>query len=310
VSDHDQRFKVLLKEFFAEFLALFFPQQAARFDYSRLEWLDKEVFADPPQGEVLIADLVARLPLRAPATGEPISAVALVHVEVESRDAVNEFRRRMFEYYEALRRRYGCPVLPIAVYLRVGLDGIGIDGYDEDFDGLAVLRFQYLYVGLPGLDAVRYVEGGSWLGVGLSALMRVPRLRRAWLRSEALRRLVVECKENPYRQWLLLECVEAYADLDEEQRREYEALLQTEQYKEIAPMMTTTFEKGVAKGREEGREEALQATRRLLQRQLEIRFGPLPEAVAQKLNNLPVERLEEIGVALISALSLAELGLK
>jgi hypothetical protein len=37
VSDHDQRFKVLLKEFFAEFLTLFFPQQAARFDFGRLE---------------------------------------------------------------------------------------------------------------------------------------------------------------------------------------------------------------------------------------------------------------------------------
>jgi hypothetical protein len=209
----------------------------------------------------------------------------------------------MFEYYEVLRRRHNSPVLPIAVYLRVGLDGIGIDGYAENFDGLEVLRFQYLYVGLPGLTAEQYVQGGSWLGVGLSALMRVPRLRRAWLRSEALRRLVVECKENPYRQWLLLECVEAYAELDEEQRREYEAILQTEQYKEIAPMMTTTFEKGVAKGREEGQ-------RRLIRAQLENRFGPLPAAVVEKIGSLPAEQLEGLGVALVNAKSLAELRLQ
>ncbi len=196
MSDHDQRFKVLLKEFFVEFMALFFPAFAARFDFSRLEWLDKEFFPDPPQGEVLVADLVARAPLRAPATGELTSALALIHAEVESRDAVQVFRRRMFEYWEILRRRSDCPVLPIAIYLRVGLNGIGIDGYAEDFEDLQVLRFQYFYVGLPGLDAEQYLQGGSWLGVALSALMRSPRGRRAWLRSEAIRRLVVECKEN------------------------------------------------------------------------------------------------------------------
>ncbi len=86
-------------------------------------------------------------------------------------------------------------------------------------------------------------------------------------------------------------------------------------------MMTTTFEKGVAKGREEGREEGrktgreegreetLEKTRRLLQRQLEFRFGPLPEPVAQKLRSLPIERLEELGIAFMTAQSLSELGL-
>jgi hypothetical protein len=97
--------------------------------------------------------------------------------------------------------------------------------------------------------------------------------------------------------------VEAYADLDEEQRREYEALLQTEQYKEIAPMMTTTFEKGVAKGREEGQ-------RRLIRAQLENRFGPLPAAAVEKIRTLPAEQLEGLGIALMTAESLAELGLQ
>jgi hypothetical protein len=303
MSDHDQRFKVLLKEFFPEFLTLFFPERAARFDFGRVEWLDKEVFADPPQGDVLEVDLVARLPLLAAAPGEHTMAVALVHVEIESRDAVETFRRRMFNYYETLRRRHNCPVLPVAVYLRVGLEGIGVDGYGEDFDDLEVLRFRYLYVGLPGLDADRYVEGGNWLGVGLSALMRVPRFRRAWLRSEALRRLVLECHENPYRQRLLLECVEAYAELDDEQQQVYQQLLQTERYKEIKPMMMTTFEKGVAQGQE-------LASRRIIRTQLEHRFGPLREAVLNQINSLPTERLDALAVAILSAKSLVELGLE
>ena len=58
------------------------------------------------------------------------------------------FRRRIYQYYEALRRKYGCRLLPVAVYLRVGLDGIGIDTYVETYDDMEVLRFQFLYVGL------------------------------------------------------------------------------------------------------------------------------------------------------------------
>ncbi len=43
MQDHDQRFKNLIREFFAEFLQLFFADWAARFDCSQVEWLDKEV---------------------------------------------------------------------------------------------------------------------------------------------------------------------------------------------------------------------------------------------------------------------------
>ena len=62
--DHDQRFKVLLKTFFAEFFRTFFPEWADRFDFARVDWLEQEVFTDPPRGERRSLDLVARLPLR------------------------------------------------------------------------------------------------------------------------------------------------------------------------------------------------------------------------------------------------------
>jgi hypothetical protein len=80
-------------------------------------------------------------------------------------------------------------VLPIVLYLKVGLDGVGTDTYEEAFWELPVLRFTYLYVGLPGLDAVQYVRGDNWLGVALAALMRIPEGRAAELGVEALNRL-------------------------------------------------------------------------------------------------------------------------
>ncbi|HTU17463.1 MAG TPA: hypothetical protein VMG10_05315 [Gemmataceae bacterium] len=308
MGEHDQRFKVLLREFLPDFLRLFFPERAALFDLEQVEWLDKELFVDPPQGDVLLLDLVARLRLR---SAERKSALALVHIEVESRDAVAAMPRRMFDYYVPLRRNHNCPVLPIAVYLRVGRDGIGVDTYTEEFGGLEVLRFQYLYVGLPALEAERYVAGASWLGVALAALMRVAPARKVWLRAEALRRVLVECRENDYRRLLLQECVEAYLQLNEEEQRYFDQLLHTEPYQEIEPMMITTYEKGIAKGLQEGREMGLQEGRREAARLLLVRkFGPLNEAVLARLAAWPAERLDELLLAVLDAPSLAALGLE
>src|SRR5438132_6727835 len=94
LPDHDQRLKVLLKEFFEQFLLCFFPAWAARFDFGDITWLDKEMFLAPPQGEKRQLDLVARLHLdpKAPPPQTGLAELlALVHVEVESRDSVQAF---------------------------------------------------------------------------------------------------------------------------------------------------------------------------------------------------------------------------
>ena len=99
--DHDQRLKVLLKEFFEQFFLCFFPTWAARFEFTDITWLDKELFLAPPQGEKRQLDLVAQLRLRPevpPPRPDVTDLVALVHVELESRASVLAFRPRMFEY--------------------------------------------------------------------------------------------------------------------------------------------------------------------------------------------------------------------
>jgi hypothetical protein len=51
------------------------------------------------------------------------------------------------EHYIQLRRDSGLPVLPVALFLRVGLDGVGWDAYEEHFWEHRVVRFEYAYVG-------------------------------------------------------------------------------------------------------------------------------------------------------------------
>ena len=80
-------------------------------------------------------------------------------------------------------------------------------------------------------------------------------------------------------------------------------------------MATTWFEQGVEKGRQEAQmtwyeQGELQGQRKILQRQLEKRFGPLAPQVILRLKSLTEEQLTDIRLRLIDApRSLEELGL-
>lgn len=97
---HDQRFKELLRLFRRPFLEHFFPDIAGHLDLSRPEFVDKELFEDPPEGSHRVADLVARVTTR---EGEP--EMLLVHIEVQA-DRKGDVPARMVDYYALLRRMY------------------------------------------------------------------------------------------------------------------------------------------------------------------------------------------------------------
>lgn len=138
-------------------------------------------------------DLVAKVHARQEIPGylpnDAKTWLALVHIEIESPDKVAPLRPRMFRSYTELRKQHALPVLPIAIFLKVGLDGIGIDVYEEYFWELRPVRFEYLYVGLPALNAVEYVQGDNPLGWALAALMKIPKDQAVSLGMEALRRI-------------------------------------------------------------------------------------------------------------------------
>jgi flagellar biosynthesis/type III secretory pathway protein FliH len=76
-------------------------------------------------------------------------------------------------------------------------------------------------------------------------------------------------------------------------------------------MNVTWYEKGVAKGREEGIEKGEELGRRaMLREQLEHYFGPLSPAVVERLQQLPSEQILSIGKLLRQAQSLKDLGLE
>jgi hypothetical protein len=293
--DHDQRFKMLLKRFLGDFFRLFFPEWATRFDFDTVEWLDTEVFPDPPDGSRRILDLVALLKTVDAATAGAGGAsverwLSLVHIEVESSDSVQTFRKRMHWYYANLRQRHDEPILPVAVFLNVGLDGIGYDAYVETHGSLEVLRYQYLYVGLPKLQAVEYVQRAEPLAAALAALMKPPAGQRPQLKAQAWQRIAA-AELTEFDRFLLSDCVDAYLGLDAAEESQFESILRQPGFDEVRNMATTTFEKGIEQGLEKGEERGV---RRALRYLLRRRFGALPDDFDARLDLLSDDRLMQL----------------
>ena len=321
LMDHDQRFKTLIREFFSEFLILFFARWTAYLDASAAEWLDKEIFSNPPDGPLHVLDLVARVPIRQedgddnPTEAKP--SLVLIHIEIESPDRTTIIKPRLPSYYRHLRDTYKLPVLPIVVFLKVGLEGIGADCVVEEVCGLEVNRFQYLYVGLPGLNALEYLQGENWLGVALTALMSIPREQIEQFGAEALRRLA-SAPLTEQQRYLLDDCVYAYLPLDEAGKSKLEQILQTETYVEVRAMNQTIFEKGIEKGIEKGRREGIEKGIEKGRREghmelvcslIEKRFSPVSAVLLDHLEQLPLDELKRLALSIGSADSLVGLGL-
>jgi flagellar biosynthesis/type III secretory pathway protein FliH len=123
---------------------------------------------------------------------------------------------------------------------------------------------------------------------------------------------------NDFRRFLLAECLEAYTDLAEAQKERLQALLHTEAYQEVQPLMKTTYERGLEQGIQRGLEQGIQrgieqgieqGERRSALRQMEAKFGPLTPEVKQQVEALSPEALAQLQLDLLTAHTLEELRL-
>ncbi len=277
--DHDQLFKTVIRTFFPEFLHLFFPDRAARYDLSAVTWLDKEVFADPPDGPRHILDMVAEL--AAVGRSDPASALALIHVEVESADSVTDLERRLPAYYFHLRRTHGKRVLPIVLYLKVGLEGVGVRVISDPPDDDAVMTFRYRYVALPGLTAgEEYLNGGDWLGVALSVLMGAATDDRLRIGVTAVRR-IADSPLSDAKKALLGDCIETYIELPEPELVRFREIINANATGRVQPVNKTRVQLAEEQGMEKGRILAMRAAVLEL---LEARFGDIPADIADLVN--------------------------
>jgi hypothetical protein len=296
MADHDQRLKAVLRECPIEAVQLVQPDWLADLDFAPGRWLEQELFPDPPAGERRSVDLVAQIP-------HSTYGHVLIHIEVETAEALTSLRERMPRYFNFLSMKHGLPVLSLAFYAQVALEG---QGYDE-----AVIQYgeveqqctRWPYLGLPGLDGVRYVEEGNLLACALVGFMRVPRVEQPRIKAEALRK-IAEAKISEFKRYLLMECVEAYLPLDGPLMQQYQHLLVTKsEYQAVIRTGKTTRELGIEEG--EARER-----RRVVQRLLTRKFGVLSPLAQTRFDAMTMEQLDVLAEELLDAKSLVELGLE
>lgn len=282
---HDQLFKQLLRAFFPDFLRLFDPETAAALNLDTLEFRDTEAFTDLPQGERRTADLVVQVQTVA---GAP--RLVLIHVEIQ-RERKAHFPRRMWQYYALLRQREGLPVIPIALVLYPGREGIVLEEYAEAVFGRTYLTFRYLQISLPRLEATEYVQRGDVLGAALAALMHLPveRVAQIDVHLAALRH-VREASEagqvDQARAFLLVNFIATYLPLSDDERAELRVQLEQQGDTTLEATELTWADQLIMQGREQGREEALRDT---ILRAVRLRFGSASPALEQTVQAMTRE---------------------
>lgn len=304
--DYDQKLKLLVVLFFREFLELFFPQFAAEIDWTRpLEFLDKELQTIVPKAARKTVDVLVKAHTRRAVEAGGHTRGVLLHIELEANASRRQLARRMFRYFSRGLDWFNLPIIPIAVYLQVAGDGLGWQAFALTYWEHTIVRFEFPYVGLPGLDGESFLDTDNPLAWALTAFMRIAPERRAGANAESLRRVALARLDHK-RQRVLVECLEAFTPLDHRQQREYEQLVASEPFQETQHVIKTIFdeaeERGIEKGREQGRHE-------LLLLQLEQKFGPLSQRVRTRIERLTEAESRALARKLLSAQSIKELGM-
>jgi hypothetical protein len=134
---------------------------------------------------------------------------------------------------------------------------------------------------------------------------------RKALRRACLARIAAAPGLSDARRFRLFECVANYLELDGRAAEEFEALLTVDAGEEMRTMARTLrqalLEEGLEQGIEQGKERGM---REMLSRLLTRRFGPLPPAAIERLEQIcSTDELARLAERVFQARTLADLGL-
>ena len=313
--DHDRLFKELLTTFFAEFLELFFPKLAASLERDSLEFMPQEIFPNLLQGKVHIADLIAKARFKGK------DAYFVIHVEHQS-TAPSAFGGRFFRYYSAIFATKGLPVYPIVVYSHDAPKKAQPNVYRMAFADGEVLRFTYRVVQLNRLSWRRFLNSHNPVASALMAKMKVAERDRVRVKVECLR-LMVTLQLDRARMRLIASFVDTYLNLDEVEGQRFnrslaEAKLLPKERRKVMEIVTSWERKGIEKGRIEGlkegrqevREEALNALRAVFLNVVSVRFGISGDAIAAQVRRInSIDELQALTNRALTVKSFGELAL-
>ena len=289
--DHDALFKWLLKDpviltsFFEEFL----PEIARYTDFSKLEYLDKEMRT--LRGQRRTGDLLVKVRFRAE------EAAFLIHIEHEARRD-KDIAWRLLEYVILDRRESGLPVYPVLVL--AGQAGPAPQRpVRMEFPDRRVLTFDFPVIELVKLDGHDYVCKQNPAALALSARMRF----RKGERENLIVDFAAAMAKSPVGKTAAQRAIRyffVYRQLEQNQ-----GLKVRQDVSKLSPEMISEKELdrfnpfvriGEKRGIRQGRQTEGTA---LVLRQLRRRLGPLSEDRRRAIERLPLRKIEALGEALL-----------
>jgi predicted transposase YdaD len=216
------------------------------------------------------------------------------HVELQS---TNDPRMafRMLDYLVAIEREY--KRVPRQLVLYVGKAAMRM----ESRIAVSRLSFEVTMVDIRSLDGEPLLESDSLDDNIVSILARQPDARRAVHRIlEKIAASSPERRAEALQELTILAGLRSLGEFVEEESRQMPILEDIMDHDLFGPLLR----RGMAAGRVEGRVEEARA---LVQKQIARRFGTLPDWVSERMIQLGIEELEDLGVRLLDAQSLEEL---
>ncbi len=294
--NHDKLFKklferpVVLKGFFEAFL----PQVAAFIDFTRMELVDKEGATYDDQSR--IGDLLVKTGFR----GKP--AAFLIHVEHQAQPDPN-LGWRMMEYWLMYWRKFRLPVYPIAVLSHRRSGTRPASPLEIHFPNKRVLEFDFDVIDLAAMNAESYIRMRNPAALALAARMKTnPQKRVDFSRSFLLN--LSRTPVNAEDQQTILEFFAEYQPLSAEEALQLEGELgkvTPDATREAVMNFKSAFiELGKQRGFQQGQSQ-------LVIRQLTRRLGALSSSQTKAIRDLPPDKLEALGEALLDLTSSADL---
>jgi hypothetical protein len=222
----------------------------------------------------------------------------LIHLELQSgNDTAMPFR--MIEYCLGVQRQFG--QFPRQILLYVGEAPMHME---STLRGPG-LFFEYRLIDIRTLDGERLL-GGEDVGDNVIAILTQLRDDKEAVHRimERIRGLAMHERETALAQLMILAGLRHLAGAVEQETRNMPIDLDIREHEVLGPIII----KAEQKGRQEGLQEGLHAGElTVLRRQIEKRFGALPNWAREKLTAMPASELEDLSVRVLDAQSVEEL---
>ncbi len=230
----------------------------------------------------------------------------LFHVELQS---TNDPRMafRMLDYLVAIEREYGR--IPRQLVLYVGRAPMKM----ENRIVAGGLSFEFRMVDIRSFDGEQLLESDSLDDNIVSILARQPDARRA------VRRILEKiAASNPVRraealqELTILAGLRSLGEFVEEESRQMPILEDIMDHDLLGPLLRQGMAAGEIQGMEKGLETGIakgrvEGERAFFQKLATRRFGTLPNWATERISQLGIGELEDLGVRLLDARSLEEL---